>query len=233
MLKPFRKRNTDVHAVRFEGGQENALAISKAVGGGRYIPPTATDPRNYLEVPTMFGPRDVPIGDWIVKIGDQDQVVYKNEAFVSEYAPIEDAEKPLIMHARAELALFPNEDPSFIESIMETIKGFCSYDGHSGSSAAIAIHMVTALLNGQNLLPLTNDPEEWELRRGDDYGLDYDMWQNKRNSSAMSKDGGATYYLVSDGANTDETVKWYVSEAHDYVPEIEEEEEAPDGSDLS
>lgn len=228
-IQTFQKTKIYIDVVQFEGGREHALELCRWIGGGSsYIPATSEDPREYLQVPTMFGPRDAKVGQYIVKLENETFLVYKHEALYSEYMPVEydAAEHQLVTHARRELERFPNEDPDFKESLLAAIKGFTSYRGHSGSSAAIATHMITALLNGDNLMPLTDDPEEWELRSAEQYGMEHDLWQNKRNSKAISEDGGKTYYRFNDEQEPDKDpttvkVKIYTSEPHDYVPEID------------
>lgn len=231
-IQTFQKTKIYIDVVQFEGGREHALEVCRWIGGGSsYIPATATDPREYLQVPTMFGPRDAKVGQYIVKLENETFLVYKHEALFSEYMPANADENAhwLVKHAIAELARFPNEDMDFKQSLVNAIVGFTSYRGHSGASAEIATHMITALLRGDNLLPLTDDPEEWTLRSAAEFGADHDLWQNKRNSKAISEDGGKTYYRVDevreenpfkdDGTLVD--VKIYTSEPHDFVPEID------------
>lgn len=63
--------------------------------------------------------------------------------------------------------------------------------GHSGFSAMLTLAAFNEVAQFRNLTPLTNDPDEWnEVGEG--------MWQSKRNSEAFSKDGGATWYLLSE-----------------------------------
>jgi hypothetical protein len=224
-VKTYQKTESFVQAIRYEGGRESALEISKWTGSGSaYLPPTKDDPREVVQIPTIFGPRDLSAGDWAVKLEDEKFLNYKPEVFESEFKVIEDEDQRLIKHARAELSKFPNEEPAFVESIMNAIKGFCTYRGHSGGSAAIAIHMITALLNGDNLTPLTDDPEEWQVHLGKHYGHDYDLWQNKRNAKAISEDGGKTYYLVGDTDERGEPYskrKMYTSDPKEFEPEID------------
>lgn len=100
----------------------------------------------------------------------------------------------LVEHARRELALTHNEE-DFNESIIKAVEAFASY-GHSGGSASVAIPMLNDLLQFKNLTPLTNDPKEWnEVGDG--------MWQCSRNPEAFSLDRGRTYYLLSEGGNSD------------------------------
>lgn len=204
-IQTFEKINKTVEVVKFTGGREQGLEICRWLGASSaYRPATNEDPREYLEVPTMFGPRDIKVGQFIVKVGPQDYLTYKAEALFAEYAEVLDNDHPLVKHARRELEMFPGEDIEFKESLVAAVKGFTAYRGHSGSSAEIARHMITALLNGQNLLPLTDDPEEWEFRAGVDYGIEDDYWQNIRNSAALSQDGGKTYFIVNEPSEYEE-----------------------------
>lgn len=224
-IQTYRKIKTHVQVVRFEGGRESAMEICRWVGAGSaYIPSTNKDPQEYVQVPSMFGPRDAKVLDYITKIEDDTFLIYRPEALETEYEKVTDEDRRLVKHARAELSRFPNEDPEFVESIINAIKAFASYPGHSGNSAAIAIHMITALLNGHNLLPLTDDRDEWELHPGVKYGTDQDLWQSKRNSKAMSENGGKTYYLVDEPVNEDGTHIYHTSEPKDFEPEIDPED---------
>lgn len=220
-----RRREGTALAVRWEGGREQAIEICKWIGAGSaYIPPTAEDPREYIRVTTVIGNKLLHTGHSVVRTGEGDYMPYRPEAFEAEYVLVDDGESELVRHARVELSKFPNEDPDFIESIMNTVKAFAHYRGHSGSSADIAVKMVTMLICGWNLLPLTDDPEEWELRAGADYGIEIDMWQNKRNSKAMSEDGGKTYWLVGTESKDDGSRIFMESESKDFVPEIDEDD---------
>ena len=99
----------------------------------------------------------------------------------------------LVDHARKELALL-GEEPDTIDWFCRVVEEFASY-GHSGGSASVCIPMLNELLQFKNLTPLTDNPDEW-LYHGPDYGGP--IWQNIRNSEAFSKDGGKTYYLLSE-----------------------------------
>jgi hypothetical protein len=229
-MSSFKRNEEYVDARRWEGGMEAAMVLSKWMGAGSvYQPPTKDDPREALTVPTPFGPRDIKPGEWVVRSGAGAFLTYKEEVLYQSYSPVIDEEHRLIKHARHELGMLPNEDQDFVESIINAVKGFCTFKGHSGASADIAIHMVTALLRGDNLLPLTDDPEEWEFHPKERYGVERDMWQNKRNSKALSEDGGKTYVMVDEGVNpeTNEPIL-HQSEPKEYTPEVpENDEESP------
>lgn len=99
----------------------------------------------------------------------------------------------LVDHAKRELALAGNDD-EFNNCIIKAVDAFASY-GHSGGSASVGIHILHDLLQFKNLTPLTDNPVEWnEVGTG--------IWQSNRNSEAFSKDGGKTYYLLSEGADS-------------------------------
>jgi hypothetical protein len=136
---------------------------------------------------------------------------------VAIFAPLHEEESNLVTHARRELELFgqTEEDPEFAESIIKAVKGFTSY-GHSGGSAPVAIAMLHDLLQHKNLSPLTDDPKEW-IHHGPEVwpdGDDKGVWQNCRNGEAFSKDGGKTYYLLSDGSNSEDQTVMYTSLSH-------------------
>jgi hypothetical protein len=103
----------------------------------------------------------------------------------------------LAEHARRELELSGQhaEDPEYSESIIKAVEAFASY-GHSGGSAMIAREQLYALLGFKALSPLTDDPAEWIDRTKESGGVP--MWQNKRDSTAFSEDGGQTYYLLAE-----------------------------------
>lgn len=115
----------------------------------------------------------------------------------------------LVAHAKRELTLLgypegptPAEDNVeninywMRDSVLALVQLFAS-QGHSGASAAECINLTTRLLNGENLTPLTNDPDEWEDRTA--LAVEAGpLYQNKRNGTAFSKDGGKTYTLLNE-----------------------------------
>lgn len=100
----------------------------------------------------------------------------------------------LIEHAIRELKLCGqyDEDPHYSKSIIAAVAAFTSYP-HSGGSASVAKEQLMRLLDHENIAPLTNNPAEWEDVSDKS---SQPWWQNKRNSKAMSHDGGLTYWLV-------------------------------------
>jgi hypothetical protein len=106
---------------------------------------------------------------------------------------VSESDSNLIKHAQRELALL-GEEPDMVRGYLEMIRVFADMR-HSGGSASVFIPTLNALLQYENLTPLTNDPDEWV----DQTGISgTPLWQNKRNSKAMSTDGGAHYTLVED-----------------------------------
>lgn len=99
----------------------------------------------------------------------------------------------LVDHARRELTLF-GEDPWVIDGLCKTIATFAEM-GHSGSSAEQCTYYLEKLLRYRALTPLTDDPAEW-IDQSAISG--YPIWQNIRDSRAMSPDGGKTYTLVDE-----------------------------------
>lgn len=73
------------------------------------------------------------------------------------------------------------------KAVLELIRVFVQ-QGHSGYSAAWTVSLFQKLASWEALSPLSNNPEEW---------MDVDggtLWQNIRQSSCFSHDGGKTYY---------------------------------------
>lgn len=103
----------------------------------------------------------------------------------------------LTEHARRELELCGQyaEDPEYSESIIRAVGAFASY-GHSGGSAMVAREQLHALLGFKALSPLTSDPAEW-IDQSEASGSP--MWQNRRDPSVFSTDGGRTWYALGGG----------------------------------
>lgn len=104
----------------------------------------------------------------------------------------------LVKHAERELKIL-GEEPEMASMYLRVIRSFSSY-GHSGGSAAVAIHVINRLLQYKNLTPLTNFQDEWVHHPPETWGGNdgKGIWQNRRNSEAFSEDGGDTYYFVNE-----------------------------------
>lgn len=111
-------------------------------------------------------------------------------------------ESPLVTHARREMdrvGLFDKDadySGALANSVMEIVELFAKQN-HSGASAAIAIQLLEKLLRFQTLSPLTSDPGEW----GDRSEISgRPIWQNERDPSFFSHDGGKTWYNIDNRA---------------------------------
>lgn len=66
--------------------------------------------------------------------------------------------------------------------------------GHSGGSAAAHTWMINQLLQFKAITPITDNPEDW-IDVSDFMGPGpTGVWQNRREGSLFSEDGGKTYY---------------------------------------
>lgn len=110
-------------------------------------------------------------------------------------APRPSTESNLVAHARRELRI-AGEDNNMIRGLCKVVQAFADM-GHSGSSAHAAAHYLDALLRFQPLTDLTDNPGEWIDRHAEGM-TSSPLWQSKRNSEAMSTDGGKTYTLLSE-----------------------------------
>lgn len=81
------------------------------------------------------------------------------------------------------------------EAVMALIKAH-SEQGHSGGSHWITVDLFNKLVNFKTLTPITSNPNEWYKHYYQNAGAD--CWQNKRQSSVFSEDGGQTWYDLDD-----------------------------------
>lgn len=102
-----------------------------------------------------------------------------------------------ISYARNELKLIGqmDSDPDLCQSILGAMAAFLAYEDHSGESHMAAVNQLCRLLNGKALCRPTDDPEEWMFIANDENGK---IWQNRRTSSAFSRDHGKTYYDIDE-----------------------------------
>jgi hypothetical protein len=107
---------------------------------------------------------------------------------------------PLVAHARRELTLF-GEDSWVTDGLCKVVAAFAEM-GHSGSSAAACAAYLEKLLRYEPLTPITDDPAEW-IDQSEISG--YPIWQNLRDSRALSKDGGKTYTIVDEEPQTSDS----------------------------
>ena len=101
----------------------------------------------------------------------------------------------------------------------EICEVFCN-QGHSGMSASLTLQLIQTLLKGENLTPLTNNPEEWVDVSGYDRGSGegQPMYQNKRNSACFSTDL-KTYYDIYE--ETPPNVSKVLHKLKDYKEKVE------------
>jgi hypothetical protein len=115
----------------------------------------------------------------------------------------------LVEHARRELTRI-GEDADLIEGIVHVVQAFADCR-HSGGSAPYAIAYLERLLRFEPLSPLTDAPDEWEDRAEISR---YPLWQNIRDSRAMSGDGGRTYWMVNESEFSDVKRLQYTESIH-------------------
>lgn len=106
-------------------------------------------------------------------------------------------------HARREMELLEAE-AWLIDGVVEMVQAY-SKMGHDVKQ--IVLPLLDQLIDGNILTPLTDDPDEWErVTEGEDH------WQNVRDSSAFSENGGKTYFLLSESLDTPELkTRWHES----------------------
>ena len=106
----------------------------------------------------------------------------------------------LVAHAEEELrraGLF-DDDSDYAgmlgKAVVALVKVFAE-QGHSGFSAHRTLELFNVVANFKTLTPLTSDPSEWndvsEISG-------HPLWQNRRQSSTFSKDGGKTWWDVDE-----------------------------------
>lgn len=106
------------------------------------------------------------------------------------------SENNLVRHAEYEMrrAGLYGEDSDYggmiPEAVMKLVRVLAE-DGHSGGSHAITMAVFRRVANFKALTPLTNDPGEWNE-------VGASTWQNRRDSSWFSTDGGKTGYSIKD-----------------------------------
>lgn len=116
----------------------------------------------------------------------------------------------LVLHAYEELERL-GEDRKIIEWYVKVIKEYGSF-GHSGGSHMAILPVLTKLLNFQPLTPLTNNAQEWTHHGEDVWGEAGGIWQNKRDSRMLSRDGGQTFTNIDDPKLKDGTREIYCSQ---------------------
>lgn len=109
----------------------------------------------------------------------------------------------LIKHAEKEMRLagLYDEDADYKgmipKAVMKLVEAHAS-NGHSGGSHTITLAIFNRVINFKTLSPVTNDPDEWNDVSGLGSVSGPKMWQNRRDPSTFSDDGGKTHYSVDD-----------------------------------
>ncbi len=89
------------------------------------------------------------------------------------------------------------------EAVMELVRAFAKQE-HSGGSASITLAAFDRVVRFKTLTGITSDPAEWmdvcDARTNHEA-----VWQNRRQSSCFSNDGGKTYYDID--ANDDRAIR--------------------------
>lgn len=81
------------------------------------------------------------------------------------------------------------------EAVMALVEAH-SKQGHSGGSHHITLEIFNRVINYKTLTPIGTTQEEWFKH---DYQVaGEDCWQNIRQSSCFSQDGGKTWYDLDD-----------------------------------
>lgn len=99
--------------------------------------------------------------------------------------------KTLRQHAYKELELLNIEQNypdayNTVKSIVDALEDF--REGYGEQEAGYVMDMFEMLLRGDNLAPITDNPEDW------DYLSEAEVWQNYRNPNVYSTDGGRTWF---------------------------------------
>lgn len=83
------------------------------------------------------------------------------------------------------------------EAVMALVEAH-SKQGHSGGSHYLTLEIFNRVVNFKTLTPISSDPSEW-FKHDYKTALDgLDCWQNLRQSSVFSQDGGKTWYDLDD-----------------------------------
>lgn len=107
----------------------------------------------------------------------------------------------LIEHAEREMRLagLYDKDADYggmiPDAVMKLVKAH-SEEGHSGGSHGIVLQIFNRVINYKTLTPIGSTPDEWFKHDYQTAGAD--CWQNTRQSSVFSEDGGKTWYDLDD-----------------------------------
>ena len=101
----------------------------------------------------------------------------------------------LMKHAKFELTkagMFDKDADyggAIAKAVMRLVRTHAK-EHHSGGSHAVTLQLFNSVINFKTLTVLTSYPKEWmEVDEGQ-------LWQNRRQSSCFSTDGGKTWYDI-------------------------------------
>ena len=112
----------------------------------------------------------------------------------------------LVKHAEREMraARLYDKDADYGGMIPDAVMALVkvhSEQGHSGMSHALTLKIFNRVIEYKTLTPITNDPAEWMQIQDEVLAPDQrkdGLWQNRRQVSCFSSDGGKTYYDIDD-----------------------------------
>lgn len=115
----------------------------------------------------------------------------------------------IVKHAENELrhaGLFDTKGTDYNgmigQAVMKLVRAHAE-EGHSGYSHHVTMLVFNRVINFKLLTPTSSDPAEWmEVGTG--------MWQNRRQSSLFSPNGGLWWYDI-DSRSRWERFKWWYS----------------------
>lgn len=107
----------------------------------------------------------------------------------------------LINHAKREMELagLYDKDADYggmiPAAVMALVEAHAKED-HSGGSHWLVLQIFNKVINFKTLMPIGSTKDEWF--KHDDQTAGKDCWQNIRQSSVFSQDGGDTWYDIDD-----------------------------------
>lgn len=107
----------------------------------------------------------------------------------------------LVKHAENEMKLagLYDKDADYAgmipEAVMALVKAHSEQE-HSGGSHWLTLQIFNKVINFKTLIPIGSTQDEWFKHDYQTAGKD--CWQNTRQSSVFSQDGGKTWYDIDD-----------------------------------